>query len=134
MDATKALEIIRTAIRQAEAEAYEADCNTMGVLAAQNARQGHDNLIRFGSYDEAVENLHEFGTTPDFASTTFSDDLDDPDEYLSDITFDAEVGTGEPIAYVGVEGYYALIRTSATEDEIRAAAQDCLPLDNPTDD
>lgn len=130
MTAEEITKIIAKAIEARESEDFDALVESLAsqgwanpTLEAQNRWQGHDNRIVYGTYAEARRNLLECGHEhPD-------EDDDETEEVnlFATLSSAGEVGTGAPLAYVGVDGYFTLIREGATIEEIENAATDCLP-------
>jgi hypothetical protein len=136
MTASEAIAIIGEAIRTAEDADFAAEAEEVGVLRAQNNWQGHDNCVVYGTFAKALASLIEFDDVPTGSSQFNADEWDGDDEatnkreHLTEsLASSSEIGTGEPIAYVGVETSFTLIRESATREEVEQAALDCLPAD-----
>jgi hypothetical protein len=132
----RAVRLIRQAIRDAEDGAFDGTVDARAAegwanptLQAQNEWQGHDNGVVFGTFAEAVDDLGQYGDVP--TGCDGPDEDTDPAEHLERALATAgEVGTGRPVAYVGVDGYFTLVRETATPDEIAGVAVDCLPADD----
>lgn len=133
MNATEIVKLISDTLSRAEeqsfadtVEARQAEGWASPVVQAQSEWQGHDNGIVYGEFASAVADLAQYGEVP--TGCQDHDDETDPAEHLASALATAGVrGTGEPLVYIGVDGFFTLIRAGATADEVAAATLDCLP-------
>jgi hypothetical protein len=133
-----AVDIIRDEIKKQDEAAFNAlvEARTVEgwadpVTQAGNEWQGHDNGVVFGAWSEAFEAILEFGTVPAGCRGLDPDEqygTSEKREHLwNALTNAGTAGTGKPLAYVGVEGYFTLIRETAEESDIRSLVADCFP-------
>jgi hypothetical protein len=135
MKAEEILDTIERAITEYESEAFDETVKARAeegwanpTLQAQNEWQGHDNGVVFGTFADAVRDLTEYSIVPVGIPYYDEDDEDDPRDFLTQhLGSSGVIGTGAPLAYVGVGGYFTLIREGATVEQIEQAATDCLP-------
>lgn len=151
MTAEQALNLISEELRAARFRAEDEMVETRAaqgwanpVLQTQNEFQGYDDRVQFGSFAEALADLTDHDQMPDICGSSDSEfdpegwtEGDTPGERRSHLIeqleracgLTPEIGEGEPIAWVGVDGYYTLIRESATEEQVRQVAGDCVSSD-----
>jgi hypothetical protein len=123
MTAERVKDVFFGAIREAEAVAFDARAEEVGVLRARDEWQGHDNLIQWfewaewvGRYaDEYDPEIHAEDTVEEYATEKLG----------------TTIGDGEPLAVAWQEGFGCLIRSGATEEEVRDEALAFLPADEP---
>jgi hypothetical protein len=134
--------IIRQTIEGEEEAAFEATVDARAadgwaspVLQAQAEWQGHDNGIVLGTFAEALRDLVEYDEMPTGCNEFDPEDWEESGEaakrahLVNELSSAREVGAGGPLAYVGVDGYFTLVREGATREQIEGAAIDCLPSD-----
>lgn len=134
MKAEEILTVISEAIQAAESDAFDETVKMRSeegwanpTLQAQSEWQGNDNRIQFGTFAEALAELIEHNEAPCDVNS-FDPEEDDPQHWLvNHLDNFGVIGTGAPLVYVGVDGYFTLICEGATREEIEQAATDCLP-------
>jgi hypothetical protein len=142
MTGEEIVNVVRETIRSEEEAAFEATVEARAAdgwasptAQAQNEWQGHDNGIVFGTFAEALRDLVEYDEMPTGCNDFDPEDWEGPVEeakrahLVDQLSSAGEVGAGEPLAYVGVDGYFTLVREGATREQIEGAAIDCLPSD-----
>lgn len=136
MDAKTAVKIISTTIEHIESEAFAETVEARReegwanpTLQAQSEWQGYDNQIVFGDFQEALQDLLQYDSVP-----TGCKNLPEGNQtyrhLVRALATAGTIGTGDPVAYVGVDGYFTLIRASATEEDVAQAAAECFPGDD----
>jgi hypothetical protein len=137
MTASEIVNIVSRAIGCEEERAFEATVAARAAegwanptLQAQREWQGHDNGVVFGIFTQALSELVEYGEVPtgcdDFDPEGEAGDEAKREHLIAALSSAGAIGTGEPLAYVGVAGCFTLIRAGATVEQIEQAATSCL--------
>lgn len=135
MTAPEVLSIVMKTMVIEEEKAFEATIKKRTaegwanpLLQAQNQWQGYDNGVVFDSFAQALEHMSDCGQVPTGCKDFDPEgEVTERDHLLSALATSGVIGTGEPLAYVGVHGYFTLIRDGATVEQIEQAVIACLP-------